>query len=29
MWAIERGFSAERIVAGVFDYWSALDTDRS
>jgi D-alanyl-D-alanine carboxypeptidase len=26
MGAIERGFSAERIVAGVFDYWSGLDT---
>jgi hypothetical protein len=29
MGAIERGFSAERIVAGVFDYWSGLDTDKS
>jgi D-alanyl-D-alanine carboxypeptidase len=26
MGAIESGFSAERVVAGVFDYWSGLDT---
>src|SRR5881397_589387 len=30
MGAIERGFSPERIVAGVFDYWNGLfETDRS
>ena len=29
MGAIERGLSAERLVAGVFDYWSELDTDQS
>jgi D-alanyl-D-alanine carboxypeptidase len=29
MGAIERGFSAERIVAGVFDSWSEVETGRS
>jgi D-alanyl-D-alanine carboxypeptidase len=29
MGAIERGFSAERIVAGVFDSWSELESDRA
>jgi D-alanyl-D-alanine carboxypeptidase len=29
MGAIEKGFSAERIVADVFDYWSGHDSDRS
>jgi D-alanyl-D-alanine carboxypeptidase len=29
MGAIESGFSAERVVAGVFDYWSRLASDRS
>ncbi len=27
MGAIERGFSAERVVAGVFDYWSSTPID--
>jgi hypothetical protein len=29
MGVIERGFSAERVFPGVFDYWSGLETDRS
>lgn len=29
MGAIEKASAAERVVAGVFDYWSGLETDRS